>query len=82
MIDSPLPGMPDPPPRLPVKRAGVRVTRMKNTKRELCDQCVVMIHVHGVAAAPYPVPARWRLNEPDGTVRKLCERHKEEDTRE
>lgn len=71
-----LPGMPAPPPRARKDpKPGVRAHRTRATS--LCELCCRLIHDVGVANAPYPRMARWRVVDGDTTLR-LCEGHKEE----
>jgi hypothetical protein len=76
-VSTPLPGMPEPPPRKPKapQKPGVRATRIKVV--QLCEQCCRDIHERGVWSAPYPRAARWRVVEGDSAER-LCEGHKEQ----
>jgi hypothetical protein len=80
-VSTPLPGMPEPPPRKPkaAQKPGVRVTRTRGGR--LCDQCCHDIHTLGAQVAPYPRPARWRVVEGE-VVERLCEAHKEERCRQ
>lgn len=77
MIDTPLPGMPEPPPpRTPRPAPGERFSRYKAAAHKLCDVCVQLIHLYGQDAAPYPKAARWR-RATDHHTAYTCEAHKE-----
>jgi len=76
-VSTPLPGMPEPPPRKPkaAQKPGVRATRIK--VQRLCEQCCRDIDAWGISVAPYPQAARWRVVEGD-VAERLCEKHKVE----
>lgn len=78
MTDEPLPGMPAPADSRPARKSkdGMTVSRIHTAR--LCEQCCLDIHTFGVAGAPYPMVARWRLTDTDLTVQRLCEAHKNE----
>ncbi len=77
MSESPLPGMPAPPPAHPPRpAAGERFSRYNPKVRRLCDVCVFLIHQYGQGNASYPRAARWR-RATDTQTRYVCEQHKE-----
>lgn len=75
LFDHPAP--PKPKPRMAAKPAAPKYARYRLTRRTLCDDCVKLIHLLGVAIAPYPRTVRWRRTH-DGGVALLCDAHKEE----
>ncbi len=60
MTQPSLPDMPTPPPAVVRRPAEARLTKYRGAHK-VCDRCVQLIHDLGVAQAPYPAPARWRL---------------------
>lgn len=62
-----------PPPRMAAKPTAPRCVRYRPASRVMCDLCIRAIHALGVAAAPFPRSARWRLGD-----LRLCEAHKQE----
>jgi hypothetical protein len=56
--------------------AGIRYLACRTRHRTLCDDCVEEIHVVGFAVAPPPRSVRWRRIAPDGTVTRLCGKHR------
>lgn len=80
MSDQPLPGMPEPASRpAPPAKHGIRISRWTPKSRRLCVDCCQLIHAMGIAAAPYPRPARWRLASETFTT-YVCDLHKEDYT--
>lgn len=80
MTQEPLFELPEqrrPPPRMATKPGAARYTRYRPRVRQLCGDCIRLIHVLGVAAAPLPRGVRWRRTAADG-VEYLCEIHKDE----
>lgn len=75
MTEPTLPGMPDTESPAARKPNSDRAVRIHTTG--LCEQCCQDIHRYGVAGAPYPRVARWRVVQGE-TARRLCEGHKEE----
>jgi hypothetical protein len=76
MRDVPLPGMPTKPtPARSSPPAGVHVTRFSPRTRQLCADCIALIHAVGVLKAPVPRPVRWRVSMGALTL-SLCEAHK------
>lgn len=68
--------MPEPLPHndKPLPRAGAAFTKLAGMKRPLCDDCVRAIHALGVAVAPYPSRARWRVAAGGD---RICHAHKQ-----
>lgn len=64
-------------PRLATAPAKPRFTKFQGT-RVLCDDCVRAIHRLGVAVAPYPRGARYRVTMPGGDVARVCDAHRQQ----
>jgi hypothetical protein len=66
-----------PRPKRGGKSAAVRYAQYKPKTRQLCDDCIALIHALGQGIAPFPRPVRWRRSSPDGVLH-LCEAHRSE----
>lgn len=76
MSDVPLPLMPEPPPPFRGRaRVGVTANRVNPRHRVLCGDCTRLIHELGMALAPYPRAAKWRVVA-DSDVTFCCDIHK------
>lgn len=73
--EPPLPEMPPDPPASTSPPVGVHVARFKPRTRQLCSDCVALIHAVGVGGAPYPSSPRWQVCI-GALVLHLCEEHK------
>ncbi len=69
------------PARVEATDAKVRYTRYTPRRRQLCDDCVLLIHQVGVLVAPVPAGVRWRRTAGTESLH-LCHAHKEARTEE
>ncbi len=77
MTEVPLPLMPEPPEDKPA-RPGAQMKVTTVVARHLCQECCRQIHVMGMADAPFPRMARFRVTMTNDYVIDLCHRHKDQ----
>lgn len=61
-----------PPPLHKKPAVGIKYTRVRNTKRVLCADCVEAIHRLGQGVAPFPKAALWRRTKEGEQALDLC----------
>jgi hypothetical protein len=77
--DEQLPLFTEPAPRPGMRAAPAkpRYAQYRPKTRQLCDDCIAVIHALGPARAPLPRVVRWRRSTADDVLH-LCDIHRNE----